>query len=240
MKTRWSFLLLGIASMLSFSQPAHALFVNGGFENGDFSGWSLSGSGASLSTVMSASTPVLTGQTVDIDPYNGNYMARLQDLGGNYHTTTLSQYDTISAADLTETLYVRWGALLIEPSNLHPVGDQPSFDIQVLRNGTVVQSFQADALTKQAGGWSIYGNAGGDAWYKSDVWSFALSDFVINDVIGIAMTVNDCDWGGHGGAAFLDGIGIDNPNPVVPEPGTLVLLGGGLACLAYIRRRKQA
>ena len=115
-KKSWINVLL-IAGSLMVSNPAHALFTNGGFESGDFTGWSVSGSGAPLSTVMSAATPMLTGQTSDIDPYYGSYMARLQDLYGGYHVTTLSQSDTITGADLSEDLYVRWGLCWLS----HPI-----------------------------------------------------------------------------------------------------------------------
>ncbi len=226
-----------VTGSLLLSNPAHALFINGGFETGDFTGWNISGTGASLSSVISASSPMLIGQTTDIDPYYGSYMARLQDLDGYYHTTTLSQTATISSTDLTETLYVRWGALLVEPSNSHPVGDQPKFGINILRNGISIGAFQADALNKQGGGWADYGNYDGEAWYKTGLFTFGLSSYGVGDTITVTMTVNDCGWGGHGGAAFLDGIGTA-PLPSVPVPGAIWLLGSGLAGLVGMTRKR--
>lgn len=236
--------LLVVGSIL-ISSSAHALFTNGGFESGDFSGWTLTGSGASLAgtQVIQASTPMLPGQTSDVNPYYGNNMARLQDLYGNYHTTTLSQTDTLTLADLDEDLYVGWGALLIEPENLHPTGDQPYFSISVLRNGSsIMGAFSADALTKQGGGWANYGDLYGTAWYKASVWSFDLSSFSVGDSITVNLSVTDCGWGGHGGVAFLDGIGITPlPDPTVPEPATMLLFGTGIAGLvgSRIRRKTQ-
>ena len=53
--------------------------------------------------------------------------------------------------------------------------------------------------------------------------------------------VADCAWGGHGGAAFLDGIGTEYQPPVgVPEPASAGLLLMGLVSLfgfAKIRRK---
>lgn len=230
-----------VTGALLVTNPAHALFTNGGFENGDFSGWNVTGSGAGLTAtqVISAASPMLAGQTTDIDPYYGTYMARLQDLAGNNHTTTLSQSDTITVGDLTEDLYVRWGALLIEPSNAHPEGDQPTFDINILKNGASIGSFHADALNHQGGGWADYGDYGGDAWYKTDIFTFNLSTFSVGDLITVSMSVVDCGWGGHGGSAFLDGIGTTALPNAVPEPATMLLFGAGLAGLAGSRIRRK-
>lgn len=233
-------LLFSLFVVCFMSTSSWAAFVNGGFETGDFTGWTLTGSGTSLSSVINNSTPMLWGQTKNIAPYYGNNMARLQDLDGNYHRTTISQSSTLTAADLTETLYVRWGALLVEPENEHPQGDQPAFDITIEKNGTIIDSFHADALMKQGGGWTDYGNLYGTAWYKTGLYTYALSNFDAGDIINVMMTVVDCGWGGHGGAAFLDGIGTTPLPPVTatPEPGTMVLMAIGVAGAAYLKRRR--
>ena len=230
---------LALGATLVISNPAYALFTNGGFETGDFSGWTLSGSGASLSEVID-NTGTQPGQTLDVDPYNGNYMARINNIYGGYHSTTLSQTDTISQQDIDNgaTLYVNWGAMLVEPSNSHPSNAQPYFSIEIDVNGSQYSYFTANALAHGSDPtWVNAGYNGGNLWYKHDTWSLDLSTLSLGDSVTVKLFARDCTWGAHGGYAFLDGIGTINPSNV-PEPATMLLFGTGLAGLAGLRRRQ--
>jgi hypothetical protein len=71
----------------------------------------------------------------------------------------------------------------------------------------------------------------GNGWTEGSMW-FDMADFQALTFGAVIVTYNGIlqNW------AFNDGF----PNTPVPEPSTMLLLGGGLAGLAIWRRKKQS
>jgi hypothetical protein len=239
-----SFIVFPMLVLLAMVSPASALFVNGGFETGDYTGWTVtgagSGTGASRIDIID-DTATMDYQSIDVNPYNGTYMARIGDVYGDYDSTKLSQTDTISQQDIDDgaVLYVNWGAILVDPvNNPHGDADTPFFSIDVTVNGAPAAHFERLAtdhtLATAAGNYGA--STGGEMWYWAGTWSFDLAAYSVDDVVGIDLYVEDCGWGGHGGYAFLDGIGTIDPGNHVPVPPAVLLMGTGMFGLGIFRK----
>jgi hypothetical protein len=240
--------------VILMATPSFALFTNGGFETGDITGWTfVIGSRDHSSTnitwetpiytlnskskVITNATPLQTGQSLNVDVYDGNYMLRLNNYVMGSSAAKIYQTDYIDAQDIADgaMLYVKWGAMLADPSN-HKTYEQPYFKI-IIAVGS--DSSEFDAYGNENSGWTLAGkNYDADLYYKSDTWSYDLSSYGVGTAVTIEMLVSNCALGGHGSWAYLDGIEIVPPTQhPVPIPGAIWLLGSGLIGLAGTRRK---
>lgn len=242
--------LIAVAAALGLATSAHAGFVNGGFETGDFTGWTVeygvTGNNtwnAGLGPAGDIHQSVVTGTNIDPyvnafdTPFNGNYMARLNRPNeATYEKSRIRQTAVMGAGETD--LYVNWGAVLQDPS--HAAADQPYFQIEVKVNGTTVYNFQHTAGAGGNAGWTETSN-NSDIWWKSGQFSI-VGGLNLGDSVEVILTVADCDLGGHWGYAYLDGIGTEAPPPPpgagVPDGGlTAAMFASALAGLIALRRR---
>ena len=230
----------GIIAALTATSIAHAQITNGDFDANSFQGWALEygthvGSGVvqgwsgtqpaghPTPTIITAATPLLPGQALDVDPYNGNFMARINDLGGGRHATRLSQTITLSVADIGAALSLSWGAILVTG---YSAEDQPFVSIEILRNGVPVSSYRADAksASEPASGWQVAGiTTTGMSYYTSrfDQLPLSADKYSPGDLIKVAVVASDCPVMGHGGCAFIDSLRL-GPLLCAARPGAMV------------------
>ncbi|MEI6503452.1 MAG: hypothetical protein WCP21_20765, partial [Armatimonadota bacterium] len=174
--------------------PVAANFINGSFEDGTFSGWTLAG--GTWAEAPQGSGTVVYSPTGDpgksevvgpgLDPltnnnlstvYNGNFAARVNNFDNSYHYTTLEQQVTGWDQD---TIYFAWAAVLEEPVNQHNAVAAPHFSLTLndVTRGTTLyqQAFTVYDAPGGAGTWhtgAVSGTTGN--WLYTD-WVVAQLD----------------------------------------------------------------
>lgn len=236
---------------LAIASPAFAgTFVNGGFEDGTFNGWT-QGAGwwyggwpidpslylpggsrydmsANASGIVTPGPDPIVGTLLN-RVYNGGHAARINDWYNNYSVSVISQ----TVTNYTDPhIYFAWAAVL---ESSHYSTDSDNFTLK-LTDDTTSKVLYSVAYNSYDNG-SIFHPYG--YWYYTD-WQ--IEDLDVSALQGHDFTLtllgSDCPYGGHAGYVYLDGFGGTVPPATTPEPGTLALLGsGGIFAAKWLRRR---
>lgn len=239
-------------AVIGLSSPAFAdTFVNGGFENGDLTGWTGGGGfwygggapvnpstyagGPANNTIMTVGTDPITGAN---RVYGGNYSVRVNDSINNYSVSTLTQSVTGYSDN---SIFFAWNAVL---QASHGLTDSDYFSLTLVDNttGTTLVSRSYSSAGPIGSGtqgvtWTQYGDWFSSGWVVEQIDLVALG--AVGDDFTLTLLASDCPYGGHAGYVYLDGFGAVNPPPGggVPVPGALALLGIGALGLGYTRRK---
>ncbi len=189
---RTKYALVLFVSLLCMFGAGHvlALFDNGSFEAGDFSGWvvepvlnqgltlpepysgqsiNLAAGGLNTSTILGGpGTPHLSLSDPDITdikfPRFGNYVARLGDKTINNNTNVISQSTVVAASDIDpfdKKVHARFAFLPVMENPLHNSYEQPFFYIALRNLDTNELLYENFTFSGQAGvPWKAWDTSG--------------------------------------------------------------------------------
>ncbi|MCD6681187.1 MAG: hypothetical protein LT102_11120 [Burkholderiaceae bacterium] len=245
-------------AVVGLASPAWgASFVNGGFENGDLTGWTQGGGTWSLGTqgnapvspsAFAGGTPTNTVMSGGTDPltnantvYGGNHSVRVNDVVNNRSVSTISQSVT---AYTDNNIFFAWNAVL---EGSHGLTDSDYFSLTLVDDTTsttiVNRAYSsAGAIGGGTTGVTWTAAANNSSWLTSG-WVVESIDLVALNAVGhdftLTLLASDCPYGAHAGYVYLDGFGSAAPDPGngVPIPGGLALLGAGALALGFARRK---
>lgn len=258
---------LAVASALA--SPAFAAsFVNGGFENGDTTGWSVGGGNALISSRSSVATSALNpadwlsggahynaansnsaiinpayvdpnvGAALGTTVYAGNSSYRVENTTNGGYASAISQ----SVIGYTATdIFFAWKAVL---ENGGHTQQQSAAMVLTLRDDTTNTTLITRTYNAGTGGGGVDTarfSSQGNTFYTPQwqIEQLTIDASLSGHDFTMSVLAADCSPTGHYGYVYLDGFGTQRPTGNVPEPASMALLGLGLAGLAASRRRKS-
>lgn len=225
-------LVAGLLAGILSTGNANAIFNNGSFETGDFTGWTkikgynngLKGSPpfslSSINTDYSYGTELLSTVSSITDPRTdgllplpgtGRYSAKINDEDGSNHFNAISQQDIITQADRGSDgkLHVRFSYAAVLEDPQHNPEEQPYFYV-LLQDMTTGQTLYSEFTYSNQPGRSFHtSNYGYSTWKWTD-WNnidIVVPDSALGHTLLIAAAASDCSLGAHGGYVYLDGFG---------------------------------
>ncbi|MBL0162215.1 MAG: hypothetical protein IPP82_00835 [Xanthomonadales bacterium] len=222
------------------SAPAFAIFSNGGFEQNDFSGWTVAGgtnpgllgvepfTSASIQIAPGAPGPsAIVGQIADplaptiVLPRVGQLTAKLNDENGGALVTTLVQTDTVTNADIDAgdgMPHIRFAFAPVMDDPSHAPNEQPYFYVSVKNLADNSILFEQFAYSGQAGV-NFLNGAGSWKYLEFQNVDVVLPLSAIGQQVELTIVAADCALGGHGGYVYVDGFGSANVPPPAGAPG---------------------
>lgn len=258
--------LLIVALCLSPAIASATTFTNGGFESGDFSGWTL-GAGYRGNTFNSTLTTaqllpggslyntsylnhsaVITSSYVDPNVgsllggtvYSGNYSARIEDTTTGGYASVVSQ----TVANYTDpNIFFAWKAVLENGGHTADESAEMLIELTDNKTGQVVIRRQFNAGASGVGIDNRFASSGN--LFYTPTWQveqLTLDASQLGDSFTLSVLGADCEPTGHTGYIYLDGFGATAPpggQTLVPEPASIMLLGLGALGATMLRRKRD-
>lgn len=209
------------------SANATEIIVNGGFETGDFSGWTATNNGL----------PELTPHTVS--GAGGGFFSNTSPLSGSFDAFNGFDGNAGLTYDLFQDVTIASGVSAILTTNHRIQYDSLGitsaldrvFEISILDlSGLLLANLYSESITLNDAGFTDLG------WNNL---TFDLSSFAGTTVrINFHEFISE-DFTGPANIEF-DDISLQTSPTTVPEPTTFVLLGLGLAGIGFSRKKKTA
>lgn len=217
------YILAGAAATALLASGAHATeqLVNGGFETGNFAGWTqtdqANGSGSFFVQSYGSNTPI-SGSATPSQAGGGTYFA-VSDQGGPGSHTISQTFNAIVGGAFT----LSFNGYGNDQSGAGPVGAGTDF------NGNPNQHFEVNFNGNQ-----VYYGILTPEWLN---YTFNVGSFIVNGANTVSFTEVDNQLFFNVG---LDNISVDSTTGSVPEPSTwaMMLLGFGAIGVSMRRRRR--
>lgn len=229
--------VLSVALALCGTTVAQAQFQNGGFEQGDLSGWTIGGGtnpGLAGTPPFTAASIQINGATPGpasvvgaiVDPRApdivlariGQHTAKVNDEGSGALVTTLKQTVQVTAADVDPgdgLPHVRFAYAPVMDDPGHQPHEQPYFYVAIRRVSDNSILFERIAYSGQPDAQFLDGTGSWKYLPFQDVDAVLPAD-AVGESIELTVIAADCALGGHAGYVYVDGFGSA---PLPPAQG---------------------